>query len=128
MDIAPTVCAALGVDPEELAGQPFGGEIHRAREQWCDRRSKEARMIAILQFDGASRMHLEQMLAAGYLANLAGLARGSWLELDTPATHLKGLLLTRLDWSESWRARALLPVVMVRDRTAGPLLRRVACT
>lgn len=48
-------------------------------------------MIAILQFDGASRMHLERMLADGHLPNLANLrSRGTWLELDTPATHFEG--------------------------------------
>ena len=48
-------------------------------------------MIAILQFDGASRMHLERMLEAGELPVLAGLrSRGTWLELDTPAVHFEG--------------------------------------
>ncbi|MEP6959436.1 MAG: alkaline phosphatase family protein [Nitrospirota bacterium] len=48
-------------------------------------------MIAILQFDGASRIHLERMLAAGYLPGLAGLrSRGTWFELTTPALHFEG--------------------------------------
>ena len=48
-------------------------------------------MIAILQFDGASRVHLERMLAAGELPALAGFrSRGTWLELDTPAVHFEG--------------------------------------
>jgi predicted AlkP superfamily phosphohydrolase/phosphomutase len=48
-------------------------------------------MIAILQFDGASRMHLDRMLAAGDLPVLAGLrSRGTWLQLDTPAVHFEG--------------------------------------
>jgi predicted AlkP superfamily phosphohydrolase/phosphomutase len=48
-------------------------------------------MIAILQFDGASRIHLEQMLAAGHLSGLASLrSRGTWLDLATPATHFEG--------------------------------------
>jgi len=48
-------------------------------------------MIAILQFDGASRIHLERMLAVGYLPGLAGLrSRGTWLDLATPATHFEG--------------------------------------
>jgi len=48
-------------------------------------------MIAILQFDGASRMHLERMLASGHLPGLASLrSRGTWLELDTPAIHFEG--------------------------------------
>lgn len=48
-------------------------------------------MIAILQFDGASRMHLERMLAAGQLPGLASLrSRGTWLELGTPAVHFEG--------------------------------------
>ena len=48
-------------------------------------------MIAILQFDGASRMHLERMLEAGELPALAHLrSRGNWLELDTPAVHFEG--------------------------------------
>ena len=48
-------------------------------------------MIAILQFDGASRIHLEQMLAAGYLPGLASLrSRGTWFDLGTPATHFEG--------------------------------------
>src|SRR5215510_4444884 len=48
-------------------------------------------MIAILQFDGASRMHLDRMLGAGELPALAHLrSRGTWLELDTPAVHFEG--------------------------------------
>ena len=48
-------------------------------------------MIAILQFDGASRIHLEQMLAAGHLPGLASLrSRGTWFDLGTPATHFEG--------------------------------------
>ncbi|MBI4529265.1 MAG: alkaline phosphatase family protein [Deltaproteobacteria bacterium] len=48
-------------------------------------------MIAILQFDAASRMHLERMLAAGHLPGLASLrSRGTWLELNTPAVHFEG--------------------------------------
>ena len=48
-------------------------------------------MIAILQFDGVSRVHLERMLAAGELPALAGFrSRGTWLELDTPAVHFEG--------------------------------------
>ena len=48
-------------------------------------------MIAILQFDGASRIHLEQMLTAGYLPGLASLrSRGTWFDLGTPATHFEG--------------------------------------
>jgi predicted AlkP superfamily phosphohydrolase/phosphomutase len=48
-------------------------------------------MIAILQFDGASRAHLERMLGAGQLPGLASLrSRGTWLELGTPAAHFEG--------------------------------------
>ena len=48
-------------------------------------------MIAILQFDAASRAHLDKMLAAGHLPGLANLrSRGTWLELETPATHFEG--------------------------------------
>ena len=48
-------------------------------------------MIAILQFDGASRIHLERMLTEGDLPGLASLrSRGTWLELDTPAVHFEG--------------------------------------
>lgn len=48
-------------------------------------------MIAILQFDGASRIHLERMLVAGHLPGLASLrSRGNWLELSTPAVHFEG--------------------------------------
>jgi predicted AlkP superfamily phosphohydrolase/phosphomutase len=48
-------------------------------------------MIAILQFDAASRLHLERMLAAGHLPELACLrSRGTWLQLDTPAVHFEG--------------------------------------
>ena len=48
-------------------------------------------MIAILQFDGASRIHLERMLVAGHLPGLARLrSRGNWLELSTPAVHFEG--------------------------------------
>ncbi|MEO8162456.1 MAG: alkaline phosphatase family protein [Ilumatobacteraceae bacterium] len=48
-------------------------------------------MIAILQFDGASRIHLEQMLAAGHLPGLASLrSSGTWCDLGTPATHFEG--------------------------------------
>ena len=48
-------------------------------------------MIAILQFDAASRKHLEQMLSAGYLPGLASLrSRGTWFDLATPATHFEG--------------------------------------
>lgn len=45
-------------------------------------------ILAILQFDAASVSVLRRMLAAGALPTLAGLAaRGSWHELDGPATH-----------------------------------------
>jgi predicted AlkP superfamily phosphohydrolase/phosphomutase len=48
-------------------------------------------MIAILQFDAASRLHLERMLAAGELPVLARLrSRGTWLDLNTPAVHFEG--------------------------------------
>lgn len=48
-------------------------------------------MIAVLQFDGASRIHLERMLASGQLPELAGLrSRGIWFELETPAVHFEG--------------------------------------
>lgn len=48
-------------------------------------------MIAILQFDSTSLMHLENMIEGGNLPTLAGLRnRGTWLELETPATHLEG--------------------------------------
>ena len=48
-------------------------------------------MIAILQFDGASRIHLEQMLATGHLPGLASFrSRGTWFDLGTPATHFEG--------------------------------------
>ena len=48
-------------------------------------------MIAIVQFDGASRMHLDRMLALGQLPGFASLrSRGTWLDLDTPATHFEG--------------------------------------
>jgi len=48
-------------------------------------------MIAILQFDGVSRVHLQRMLAAGELPAMAGFrSSGTWLELDTPAVHFEG--------------------------------------
>src|SRR5919109_4353377 len=48
-------------------------------------------MIAILQFDAASRVHLESLMAEGRLPNLAALRnRGTWYELETPATHFEG--------------------------------------
>ncbi|MGD9852429.1 MAG: alkaline phosphatase family protein [Nitrospirales bacterium] len=48
-------------------------------------------MIAILQFDSTSLMHLENMLGEGNLPTLASLrSRGTWLDLETPATHLEG--------------------------------------
>jgi predicted AlkP superfamily phosphohydrolase/phosphomutase len=48
-------------------------------------------MIAILQFDAASRLHLDRMLAAGDLPELARLrSQGTWLSLDTPAVHFEG--------------------------------------
>jgi predicted AlkP superfamily phosphohydrolase/phosphomutase len=48
-------------------------------------------MIAILQFDAASRTHLDRLLAEGYLPALAALRnRGAWYDLDTPATHFEG--------------------------------------
>lgn len=48
-------------------------------------------MIAILQFDGASRLHLDSMLAAGELPALVNLrSRGTWLHLDTPAVYFEG--------------------------------------
>ena len=48
-------------------------------------------MIAVLQFDAASRTHLEGMLATGDLPVLARLrSQGTWLQLDTPAVHFEG--------------------------------------
>ncbi|HJT20596.1 MAG TPA: alkaline phosphatase family protein [Nitrospira sp.] len=48
-------------------------------------------MIAILQFDGASRTHLDAFLSAGRLPALQALkGRGVWYELETPATHFEG--------------------------------------
>ena len=48
-------------------------------------------MIAILQFDSTSLSHLESMLEEGNLPTLANLRRqGTWLDLETPATHLEG--------------------------------------
>ncbi len=48
-------------------------------------------MIAILQFDGASRTHLDRYLSAGRLPALQALkVRGAWHELETPATHFEG--------------------------------------
>jgi hypothetical protein len=48
-------------------------------------------MIAILQFDAASPAHLQTMLAQNQLPALAALRRrGTWYDLDTPATHFEG--------------------------------------
>jgi len=48
-------------------------------------------MIAVLQFDAVSRVHLEKLLAEGKLPTLRSLrSRGTWYELDTPATHFEG--------------------------------------
>ena len=48
-------------------------------------------MIAILMFDAASRVHLEKLLAEGHLPTLASLrSRGTWYELETPATYFEG--------------------------------------
>jgi len=48
-------------------------------------------MIAILQFDSTSLMHLESMLEEGNLPTLARLrSRGTWLDLETPASHFEG--------------------------------------
>jgi predicted AlkP superfamily phosphohydrolase/phosphomutase len=48
-------------------------------------------MIAILQFDAASRVHLEALMAEGRLPSLAALRnRGTWYELETPATDFEG--------------------------------------
>jgi len=45
-------------------------------------------MLTVLQFDSPSLAVLERMLGAGRLPTLAGLrARGTWHELETPATH-----------------------------------------
>lgn len=48
-------------------------------------------MIAVLQFDGVSRIHLEKLLTDGQLPALNSLrSRGTWYELETPATHFEG--------------------------------------
>ena len=48
-------------------------------------------MIAIVQFDAVSRIHLEKFLAEGRLPALNSLrSRGMWHELETPATHFEG--------------------------------------
>jgi predicted AlkP superfamily phosphohydrolase/phosphomutase len=48
-------------------------------------------MIAVLQFDAASPVHLQAMLAQNQLPALAALRdRGVWYDLDTPATHFEG--------------------------------------
>lgn len=48
-------------------------------------------MIAILQFDSVSRLHLDQFLAEGYLPTLNSLRnRGTWYELETDATYVEG--------------------------------------
>ena len=48
-------------------------------------------MIAVLQFDGISRVHLDKSLAEGKLPALNSLRnRGTWYELETPATHFEG--------------------------------------
>lgn len=45
-------------------------------------------MLAIVQFDAASARLLARLLGEGRLPNLAGLKdRGTWLELDAPATR-----------------------------------------
>src|ERR687895_624926 len=45
-------------------------------------------MLTILQFDAASASVLRRLLAAGDLPTLAALReRGTWLELDAPATQ-----------------------------------------
>lgn len=45
-------------------------------------------MLAVLQFDSPSLAVLDRMLAAGRLPALAGLRdRGTWHQLDSPATH-----------------------------------------
>jgi predicted AlkP superfamily phosphohydrolase/phosphomutase len=48
-------------------------------------------MIAVIQFDAVSRVHLERFLEEGRLPALNSLrSRGTWHELDTPATHFEG--------------------------------------
>jgi len=48
-------------------------------------------MIAVLQFDAVSRIHLDRFLAEGRLPMLNSLrSRGTWYELETPATHFEG--------------------------------------
>src|SRR5438876_9600973 len=48
-------------------------------------------MIAVLQFDAVSRIHLEKLLADGQLPALNSLrSRGTWYELETPSTHVEG--------------------------------------
>jgi predicted AlkP superfamily phosphohydrolase/phosphomutase len=48
-------------------------------------------MIAILQFNAASPAHLQTMLAQNQLPTLDALRRrGTWYDLDTPATHFEG--------------------------------------
>ena len=48
-------------------------------------------MIAVLQFDAVSRIHLERFLAEDRLHALNSLrSRGTWYELETPATHFEG--------------------------------------
>jgi predicted AlkP superfamily phosphohydrolase/phosphomutase len=48
-------------------------------------------MIAVLLFVAASPVHIEKLLAEGCLPTLASLrSRGTWYELETPATYFEG--------------------------------------
>jgi len=77
-------------------------------------------MIAVLQFDAVSRIHLEKLLADGQLPALNSLrSRGTWYELETPSTHVEGAGAYSL-------YTGVLPVAMVGRRAACPVLRRLA--
>src|ERR1700758_5248778 len=67
-----------------------GSDRHSFRRQLPKPR-KGHLMIAVLQFDGISRVHLDKSLAEGKLPALNSLRnRGTWYELETPATHFEG--------------------------------------
>jgi predicted AlkP superfamily phosphohydrolase/phosphomutase len=52
---------------------------------------KKATVIAVLQFDAPSQMHLRDLLRENDLPNLAALrSRGTWYDLETPATYFEG--------------------------------------
>jgi len=61
------------------------------RKKTCSQVGEGHPLIAVLQFDGVSRIHLEKLLADGQLPALNSLrSRGTWYELETPATHFEG--------------------------------------